>query len=116
MDRSGGQPDPNKFVDKPPQMLADPDSVCVDVPQRGPGSLARQTNADIAFYLRLKSTQGCTSRLGPNGEVMHLYIKPNSPAAEFFVQRIRAKLRGLPSASPQKQNLCAQIQKLLPSP
>jgi hypothetical protein len=115
IDRSGGQPDPNAFVDEPRRALTDSDTVHIAVPQR---DMKRSANAELAFYLRLKATPGCTSQLDVVGDVMHLYIVPNSEAAHLFVQRMLAKHRGLPAgeAGDQLKKLTPGSTRLLGEP
>jgi len=100
IDSSGGHPDPNEFQERPPAQLGTGNAVHIEVPQDGRRrdgtGLNMGSNADLAFYLRLKATAGCTGRLSPDRSVMHLYIEPGSEAAKLFVSRMMAKLRGLP--------------------
>lgn len=86
VDSSGGMP-ANEFKAQVPKALANPDAVHIKVMQYGPDGVAVQSVADIAFYLRLKATPGCTSKLDHINGVMHLYIEPDSEAAHLFVSR-----------------------------
>ena len=103
VDSSGGQADPNAFVDTPPKQLSGVDAVHIAIPQKrsesSSGIGVGSSNAEIAFYLRLKATPGCISKLNHKTDVMHLYIDPGSAAAKLFVERMLANLRGLPPAS-----------------
>lgn len=114
VDRSGGHPDPNKFIESPPAALPNPDWVHIQVPHHGEGGLAHQDVADLAFYLRLKATPGCTSKFDRYADMMNLYIDPNSAAALLFVQRMMRK-RGLPDVNPTKKGLLIAA-RLLPEP
>lgn len=117
LDRSGGHPDTNKFQGEPPKLLGSPGAVLIQVPQdrsvHEGGIGAGSSNADLAFYLRLKATPGCTSKLV--GNTMNLYIEPNSEAARLFVQRMMAKHRALPASGGEApRQLVEQCHKLLP--
>jgi len=100
IDRSGGRPDPNAFVENQPKALPDPAAVHIEVPER---DMKRSSNADIAFYLRLKATPGCNGQRDVVTGTMHLYITPDSEAAHLFVQRMLAKHRGLPAGPAGEQ-------------
>lgn len=108
IDSSGGQPDPNDFVDTPPKQLSSVDAVHIAIPQKrsevSSGIGVGSSNAEIAFYLRLKATPGCISKMNHTADVMHLYVDPGSEAAKLFVQRMLDNLRGLrPSPEQQEQ-------------
>lgn len=90
VDSTGGMPG-NEFQETVTPRLASADAVHIRVMQHGPHGLPVQSMADIAFYLRLKATPGCTSKLDHISGVMHLYIEPGSEAAELFVSRYLRK-------------------------
>ena len=91
VDSTGGIPGASEFVEVPKKMLPNPNDVHIKVLQRGENGMPVQSMEDIAFYLRLKATSGCTSKLDHLNDVMHLYITPGSEAAELFVQRYLRK-------------------------
>lgn len=117
VDSSGGAPDPNRFVPSPARALPPSDWVHVRVPLNSAAShdgqsLASQSTADVAFYLRIKNTPGCMSKQDSTGNVMNLYIRPNSEAAKLFVSRLRPKL-------PESREMRTKLlpgQKELPEP
>lgn len=88
-----------RFIETPPEFLPSPTAVHIETPSR---SFVSASHAEIAFWLRLKATPGCTSKLNLETHAMHLYIEPNSEAAKLFVSRMIKKL-------PE-----AQARKLLP--
>ncbi len=77
------------FVADPPKALPPSDWVHIQTPEQ---EINRASNAEIAFWLRLKSTPGCLSKRNPDSGTMHLHIEPNSEAAVLFVQRMIKKL------------------------
>lgn len=77
------------FVANPPAALPPPDWVHIETPY---SAIAGASTAEIAFWLRLKSTPGCLSKRNPVDDTMHLYIEPNSEAAMLFVRRMIPKL------------------------
>lgn len=102
--------DPNVFGENPPKSLPPAGAVRVDVRQE---SFRDSSNAEIAFYLRLKKTPGCSSSLSMATDTMHLY----SEAAHLFVQRMMAKMRGLPAGKSKAEAgkaIDAQRMKMLP--
>ena len=111
-DATGGEN--QSFMDHPTRQLQAHDDVLIRVPQGSHGkgfeSISNASASEIGFYLRLKKTPGCTSKLSEDGNFMHLYIRPNSDAAKFFVQRMIPKLVGKRPAN----EIEAYREKLLP--
>jgi len=114
VDSSGGLPG-NEFQENVTPRLASADAVHIRVMQHGEHGLPGQSVADIAFYLRLKATSGCTSKLDHVSGVMHLYIEPNSEAAELFVSRYLRRRLTAGAVPSENENLVemGRVAKLL---
>ncbi len=77
------------FIDDPLKALPPSDWVHIMTPEQ---EINRASNAEIAFWLRLKATPGCLSKRNSTDGTMHLYIEPRSEAAKLFVRRMIPKL------------------------
>ena len=98
------------FVENPSKQLPPPGAVQMEIPYHpgfGADGLCASSNKDIAFYLRLKATKGCTSKQHPNGNSMHIYIEPNSEAVVLFVQWL-TKNRRLQEADAMRGKLLTE--------
>jgi hypothetical protein len=104
--------DPTRmYVENPPKQLAAGNEVHIETDD---SALARASNEEISFWLRLKGTPGCTSKRNHITSVMHLYITPDSPAAHLFVSRMIKKLKAAPPPRHSKTLLANQMKQLLP--
>ena len=99
----------HQFVESPPKMLGSPDFVHVEVPyygyegedgRRRGGVNPATSQQELFFYIRLKRTKGCISKLDHATQIMHLYIEKGSEAADMFVREF---MRKLPPNTPHDQ-------------